>query len=235
MFRVPAVRQSVAVLAYEPRRSREVSLVVGHGYSSSKHNLDFLCGFLSSHGYAVYNLDFPGHKLGASGGRLEKPGDLVDVMQAVVQFAQARSNGQVLTMGHSMGAMSALWTAARNPGVAGAISIATGYGRPTALAALANKGVTDLRSSYVDGLTLPQVVEDLDASLAIELPKLAGRPVLYIAAQNDVMVSVASVRELFERAPEPKTFEIIAGDHTFAGENARSTVLSWLNGLYPRK
>lgn len=235
MLRVPAGRQSVAVLGYEPRRSREVSLVVGHGYSSSKHNLDFLCGFLSSHGYAIYSLDFPGHKLGASGGRLEKPQDLIDVMQAVVQFAQGRSSGDVLTLGHSMGAMCALRTAAQNPVIAGAISIATGYGRPTALASLANKGVTDLRSSYVDGLTLPQLVEDLDASLALELPQLAGRPVLYIAAQNDVMVSVASVRELFELAPEPKTLEIIPSDHTSAGENARSSVLNWLNSLYPRR
>ncbi|MDQ6932897.1 MAG: lysophospholipase [Candidatus Eremiobacteraeota bacterium] len=234
LVRVDGARQRVAVLVYEPRRSRDVALVVGHGYSSSKHNLDYLCGFLSSHGFAVYSLDFPGHKLGASGGRLETPQDLVDVMEAVVQFAQRRGVGDVLTLGHSMGAMTALRAAAQNGAIAGVISIATGYGRPTALAALQGRGVTDLRSSYVDGLTLAEVVGGLDATLAAELPELAGRPVLYIAAERDAMVSISSVRELFNRGPEPKNFEIIAGDHTSAGENARSTVLHWLNGLYPR-
>ncbi|MDQ6827223.1 MAG: lysophospholipase, partial [Candidatus Eremiobacteraeota bacterium] len=174
LLRVDTTSQSTAVLAYEPRRPRGVSLVVGHGYSSSKHNLDFLCGFLCGHGFAVYSLDFPGHKLGASVGRLNTPQDLVDVMDAVVGLAQSRSDGSVLTMGHSMGAMTALRTAARNPSIAGAISIATGAGRPSALAALADKGVTDLRSSYVDGLTLPQLVEDADAVIARELPQLVG-------------------------------------------------------------
>ena len=60
----------LAVLEYEARRARDVALVVGHGYSSSKQNLDGLCAFLASHGFSVYSLDFPGHKLGASGGRL---------------------------------------------------------------------------------------------------------------------------------------------------------------------
>ncbi len=62
---------SIAVLEYEPRRARGVTIVAGHGYSSSKQNLDGLCAFLASHGFGVYSLDFPGHKLGASGGRLD--------------------------------------------------------------------------------------------------------------------------------------------------------------------
>ena len=36
----------VAVLWYEPRRPRGVCVIAGHGYSSSKQNLDFLCSFL---------------------------------------------------------------------------------------------------------------------------------------------------------------------------------------------
>jgi fermentation-respiration switch protein FrsA (DUF1100 family) len=49
-----------------------------------------------------------------------------------------------------------------------------------------------------------------------------------------MMVSPASARELFERAPEPKTFVTIDSDHTSAGENARSAVLAWLNERHPR-
>jgi alpha-beta hydrolase superfamily lysophospholipase len=235
LFRIAAEHNEVAVLWYEPRRSRNVTIVCGHGYSSSKHNLDFLCSFLASHGFSVYSLDFPGHKLGASGGTLRGVDDLIDAMRAVANFAMDRDEPKsLLLLGHSMGAMTALFTAALEPRVTGVIAIATGFGRPTALDALRAAGATDFRSSYVDGLDLPTLMADVDERFERLLPKLAGRPVLYVAASRDAMVSASSVRGLYERAPEPKAFTTIESDHTYAGENARGEVLQWLNGLHPR-
>jgi fermentation-respiration switch protein FrsA (DUF1100 family) len=57
---------------------------------------------------------------------------------------------------------------------------------------------------------------------------------LYVAASRDAMVSETSVRELYQRAPEPKTFVSVDSDHTYAGERARTAVLEWLNRLHPR-
>ncbi len=119
------------MLEYEARRARDVTVVAGHGYSSSKQNLDGLCAFLASHGFAVYSLDFPGHKLGASGGRLRSVEDLFDAMETVVRFAREAGAQTVYTLGHSMGAATALCVAGRDATIAGAVSIATGYGRPT--------------------------------------------------------------------------------------------------------
>lgn len=234
LLRVQTERHSVAVLAYEPRRPRGVSIVAGHGYSSSKHNLDFLCSFLASHGYRIYSLDFPGHKLGASGGRLENIDDLIDAMGAVVRYARDCESGPTYAMGHSMGAMTALFTAARDAQVAGAISIATGYGRPSAVEALRGKGVTDFRSGYVDGISLPDLVAGVEPYFTDALPRLAGRPQLYVSAQRDAMVTPRSVADLFERACEPKELVSIDSDHTYAGEYARGEVLQWLNALHPR-
>jgi pimeloyl-ACP methyl ester carboxylesterase len=234
LIRVRATHNEVAVLVYEPRRTRNVSIVAGHGYSSSKHNLDFLCSFLSSHGFRVYNLDFPGHKLGASGGVLRGIDDCLDAMSAVAAFARERNAHPLYTLGHSMGAMAALFCAAQNPAISGSVAIATGYGRPSALAALRNFSSADFRSSYVDGVDLPTLFEDADAWFARLLPKLEGRPVLYVAASRDAMVAPASVRQLYERAPEPKRFATIESDHTYAGEHARGEVLQWLNELHPR-
>jgi len=225
----------VAVLAYEARRPREVTLVVGHGYSSSKHNLDMLCGFLASHGFAVYSLDFPGHKLGASGGRLRSAADLLDAMAAVVAFAREHGAGTIYTLGHSMGATTALCVGGADPSLAGAIAIATGYGRPSVLDALAARGVVDLRASYVDGLSLPELAREWDALLDRALDGLAGRPALFIAAERDGMVSRASVDELFARASDPKTLLTVDSDHTFAGDASRSTVLQWLGAMHPRR
>ena len=234
LFRVDAGRQSVAVLAYEARRPRGITLVAGHGYSSSKHNLDMLCAFLASHGFSVYSLDFPGHKLGSSGGRLDAASDLIDAMNGVVAAARTRGASTLYVMGHSMGATTALCTAGGDPSIDGAISIATGYGRPQALAALARGGVVDLRSSYVDGLALPELAGAWQPLLDAALPRLAGRPTLFIAAERDGMVARSSVEDLFARAPEPKTFATVASDHTFAGDNSRAAILAWLNERHPR-
>jgi alpha-beta hydrolase superfamily lysophospholipase len=137
---------TVAALDYAPRRPRGVALAVGHGYSSSKHNLDSLCAFLASHGFHVLSIDFPGHKLGASGGRLAGPDTLTDALDAAVRFARATYGPAVYTLGHSMGAATALRACAADPAITGAISIATGYGRPAILEAFAARGTVDLRS-----------------------------------------------------------------------------------------
>ena len=186
-----AAGKTVAALEYEARRPRGVTLVAGHGYSSSKHNLDPLCGFLSSHGYRVVSVDFPGHKLGASGGELATIDDLTEALGTAAAFARETGDGPVYALGHSMGASTALRTCAADPQIAGAVSIATGYGRPTALAALAKAGAVDLRSSYVDGLTLPELAAAIDAVLDGALAALAGRPVLYVAASSPLATQPA--------------------------------------------
>jgi esterase/lipase len=235
LHRVDAGFNTIAVLEYEARRARDVALVVAHGYSSSKHNLDSLCAFLASHGFTVYSLDFPGHKLGASGGTLRSAHDLFDAMEAVIRFARNRGAHTIYALGHSMGATTALCVTARDPALAGVIAIATGYGRPTALDALAARGVVDLRSSYVDGLPLQEIAREWEPHLQSLLSALANRPALIIAATRDGMVSQASVQDLYNRIPgETKTFATIESDHTFAGENSRTTILQWLNTLHPR-
>jgi pimeloyl-ACP methyl ester carboxylesterase len=233
LFRVLAERNPLAVLWYEPRRPRGVSVVAGHGYSSSKQNLDFLCSFLSSHGFGVYSFDFPGHKLGASGGELRGVDDCIEAMFRVVAFARERGDDLMYTLGHSMGGMTAIFTTALDANVHGTVAIATGYGRPTSLESLRKVGVTDFRSSYVVGVALPELVAGVEARYDELLPRLAGRPALYVAANRDAMVSPRSVRELYGRAPEPKTFALIDSDHTYAAEHSRATVLEWLNERHP--
>ncbi len=224
---------TIAALDYEPRRPRKVAIVAGHGYSSSKHNLDSLCSFLASHGFHVLSVDFPGHKLGASGGRLDSPEDLTDAMDGAVRYARERYTPEIYAIGHSMGAATALRLCAQDPAIAGAVAIATGIGRPSALEGFAGRSI-DLRSSYVDGLELHELATQTEPLLEAALPRLAGRPVLYVGAQRDAMVSPRSVEELFERAPEPKRFATVDSDHTYAAENSRAAVVEWLNERHAR-
>jgi fermentation-respiration switch protein FrsA (DUF1100 family) len=92
-----------------------------------------------------------------------------------------------------------------------------------------------LRSSYVDGLSLLEIASAWEVLLPTALPQLAGRPALFVAAENDGMVSPTSVRELFDRAPEPKSFASVTGNHTNAGENARGAILAWLTERHARR
>jgi pimeloyl-ACP methyl ester carboxylesterase len=235
LLRASAGANDIAILHYVARRPRGATIVAGHGYSSSKQNLDSLCAFLASHGFGVYSLDFPGHKLGASGGRLDSVDDLLAAFAATVGVARDRGEPSIYALGHSMGAVTAMCATARDDALTGVISIATGYGRPAALTALAARGVVDLRSTYVDGLTLPELAGAWEPVLAASLPLLAGRPALFIAAENDAMVAGSSVRELFDRAPEPKTFATVPGNHTYAAENARAAIVAWLGERHARR
>ncbi len=235
LHRVAAQHNEVAVLRYVPRRPRNVAIVTAHGYSSSKQNLDPLCAFLAGHGYEIFSLDFPGHKLGSSGGCLRDFDDCLDAMEGIIKFARERSVVSPYVLGHSLGAITALVLAAGDPSIPGAVAIATGYRRAAAISALRRTFATELRSEYVDGATLPELFEGVDARLEAALPHLAGRPVLYVAAAHDAMVSASSVVELYERAPTPKRLARIDSNHTTAGESARTEVLQWLNELHPRE
>jgi len=234
LVRVPARRNEIAVLIYPARRARGIAIVAAHGYSSSKQNLDPLCAFLASHGFTIYSLDFPGHRLGASGGTLRGVEDLTDAFAAAVQLARDRGETVVYALGHSLGATTALCATGADPALAGVIAIATGYGRPQALEALRARGMVDLRSGYVDGLSLPEIATAWQPVLEAALPKLGSRPKLFIAAERDLMISRASVEELAARAPQPAELVSIASDHTNAAEHARNAVLTFLSGLHPR-
>ncbi len=229
---VEATRNSIAFLRYVPRKPRGVAIVAAHGYSSSKQNLDPLCAFLCAHGYEIFSLDFPGHKLGSSGGRLESFDDCTDAMEAVARSARELC-GDPFLLGHSLGAQTAIVCGGRDANVRGVVAIATGYRRPAALEALQRTFTVDLRAEYVDGAALPALFEGADARIDAALPLLCGRPALYVLAENDAMVTPSSVVELYERAPEPKRLARIASNHTNAGENGRTSVLQWLKDVTP--
>lgn len=234
LLRTQGSHNSVAVLRYIPSRPRGVGIVAAHGYSSSKQNLDPLCAFLAGHGFEVFSLDFPGHKLGASGGRLHSLDDCLAAAETVVELARPATGAPYL-LGHSLGAITSLIVASSDSTIPGVVSIATGFGRPAALEALQKTMHTDLRAAYVEGATLPEIMATVDRRLDAALPGLGGRPALYVLAERDAMVSPSSVLRLYEQAPEPKRLARIESNHTFAGEHARTEVLRWLNELHPRR
>jgi alpha-beta hydrolase superfamily lysophospholipase len=206
----------------------ETCIVLCHGYSSAKHNLDPLAFHLAASGYAALAFDFLGHKLGASSGPLRNADDLVANAMDAVQCARTRRGVQhVILGGHSMGAATAIGATALLPEVQGLIVMATSADRSrqltddTMLSGLRN------RSAYVDGVSPEAITVAMDA-FTQKIGDVAPRPVLVIAGSRDALVSPSAVRRLFEKAHEPKTFELIDANHTDCAERARFAVTRWL-------
>ncbi|MDE2573481.1 MAG: alpha/beta fold hydrolase [bacterium] len=219
----------IAVLFYEPPQPKGPTLILGHGYSSSKQNLDFLAGFVAQHGYRVAALDFPGHKLGASGGRLDSFAVCLEAMASVVEHVVQRFGDRVFVGGHSLGAATALRVCGADPRLAGCIAIATGRNAAGSFESLRARGPLALRAAYVDGASLPELLDQMSIeTLDAALDAIAGRPLLVVAAAHDLIAPRSQVQALYERASDPKSFAVVESDHTFAASNSKAPVLAWL-------
>src|SRR5579863_1859362 len=69
--------------------TRATCVILCHGYSSSKHNVDPLAFHLAADGYCSFAFDFLGHKLGASTGRLRTGGDLIANALDAIAFVRS--------------------------------------------------------------------------------------------------------------------------------------------------
>lgn len=203
-------------------------VVLCHGYSSSKHNVDPLAFHLAADGYASLAFDFLGHKLGASSGPLREGADLVtNALDAVASARRMPGIANIVIGGHSMGAATAIGAAVADPAIEGVIVMATSTGRgrqltdDTMLSGLRN------RVAYVEGADPDSITAAMD-SYTDRVAEVAPRPMLFIAAQRDALVPPSAVRRLYDAAREPKTFELIDANHTDCAERSRFVVVKWL-------
>src|SRR5579863_3043568 len=91
-------------------------VVLCHGYSASKHNVDPLAFHLAVDGFSAFAFDFLGHKLGASTGPLRTAADLLENALDAVGFVRTLPGVERIVLGgHSMGAATSIGAAARTP------------------------------------------------------------------------------------------------------------------------
>ncbi len=100
----PSASGMVSGLVYSGGSS-STCVVLAHGYSSSKHNVDPLAFYLATEGVLALAFDFQGHKMGASSLPLRRAEDLCENVLDAVAYAHTIADvGQVVAAGHSMGA-----------------------------------------------------------------------------------------------------------------------------------
>lgn len=217
---------TVRTLYYHAGEASKTCVVLCHGYSSSKHNVDALAFYLAVEGTATLTFDFQGHKLGASSAPLRNPSDLrLNALDAVA-FAKARS-ARVVLAGHSMGAATAIGAALESDAVSGLIVMATALGRNRTLNAGGVLGGLRNRAAYVEGPSPDAITSQMDA-FTERIAAVAPRPLLVIAGSKDAIVGPSAVKGLFDAAGEPKTFEIIDATHTDCVERSKFVVMRWL-------
>jgi alpha-beta hydrolase superfamily lysophospholipase len=224
---LPSAGGTVRALLYHTRRPA-ACVVLCHGYSASKHNVDLLAYHLAIEGYIALAIDFQGHKLGASSLPLARADDLLENALDAVAFAKAQPLvGRIVLGGHSMGAATAIGAAARSFDVAGVIAMCTSLKRGDEATSAGLAGGLINRAAYVDGASPREITTAMDRCTA-QVADLAPRPLLVIAAAKDALVAPSAVRQLFDAAAEPKTYEVVDATHTDCAERARFAVVRWL-------
>lgn len=175
-------------------------ILVAHGYGDRRPE-EFYALF-ADHGFGVLAWDFRGH--GASGGELVTMGydEVLDV-EAALAYALTRPEvHRVGAWGGSMGAVTMIRAAARNPGIEALVAdspfttledeldLRVPFPLLNPLIRFFAERETGLRLNRVDALK--------------DIPRISPRPVFLIQGLADTMVPVDSARRLYAAAGEPR-------------------------------
>ncbi len=209
--------------------------------------MDSLASYLSTRGFESLTFDFVGHKLGCSGGAMETmaqaPGNLGDALYWLRGNSEAE---QIVLIGHSMGAAAAIATAAWELAeratpeligktghkeawgapLAGIISLCMGAEPAAGFDSAIGQAMLEQRRDYVTGAPAIELIREI-GGLAATVSGIGELPALFIAAKQDVLVSVDRVLQLAQLAPN-STVQIIESSHLEAPDKSRAAVYSWL-------
>lgn len=230
--RIPRPDVHLAGLTYVPDRElKPVCVVLSHGYTASKESMDLLAGYLASRSYPCLTFDCRGHKLGATGGRLDDLRDAVEDVQAAAAWSLRHFEMERCVLaGHSMGGILSIAAAAEMDALAGVCAIAVGPEPAAGFRSAAGQAMLAQRADYVEGMDPQTVLEELGRLVPL-VGQLDGIPSLFVAARGDILVKAEKLRELSLQAGPKAEFAEIESSHLDAPDRARGTVAGWLDRI----
>jgi pimeloyl-ACP methyl ester carboxylesterase len=190
------------------------TIVLCHGYESSRGELLTLESALQDHQYNVFIFDFAAH--GANAGITTFGYREADEVRAAIDVLAARSDvdpARFGLWGYNLGAYAALREAENDRRVR-ALVLDSVYDQPQQMVKVGveRNGLGGfplmVRSAEASFGWLNHTYRD-DPPLSANLKKLAGVPTLYIQAIDDPELA-AITRQMFMKAPEPREQAIIA-------------------------
>ena len=199
--------------------------------------MDTLAGYLAGRGYETLTFDLVGHKLGATGGEMERTEQAAENMRDALAWMRRQTRAEKIVMvGHSMGAAAALQTAAwerQEPGIpplVGLICLCMGLEPARGFDGQIGKAMLAQRSDYVAGAPPLQLLTGLDRLLeaAREIGDLST---LLIAAKQDVLLTVERVEALAARIGPGAAVTVLETTHLEAPDKSRGAIANWLDRL----
>lgn len=191
-----------------PARGTARGLVVHfHGNAANITGHIGLVHWLPDAGYHVLMFDYRGY--GKSEGRVTRAGTIRDG-HAALDYARSRPEAEglpLLVYGQSLGGAVAIVVAADRPEVDAVVAEST-FGSYRGIAALHARQLV-----YFDwlgrGLARIAISDGYDPIDVVQ--RIAPRPLLIIAAENDEICFPELARELYDAAGEPKSFWLAPG------------------------
>jgi fermentation-respiration switch protein FrsA (DUF1100 family) len=190
------------------------TIVLCHGYESSRGELLTLVSALQDHQYNVFVFDFAAH--GGNAGVTTFGYREADEVRAAIDALAARTDVEPNSFGlwgYNLGAYAALREAEKDPRVR-AVALDSVYDYPKQMVKIGVEktgvaGFPLMVKSAQTGFEWLNYGYKSDPPLSARLKTLNGVPVLFIQAADDPELASIS-REMFMKASEPREQQIIA-------------------------
>lgn len=210
------------------------AVILVHGIDGNRSDMLPRASFLVRDPYNTLLIDLRGH--GESGGDYAAP-DYLEALDILGAVAYLRSRGQralIVVLGHSYGAVAALYAAAQSPDIAAVIadspyiSFADMRSRATTLLAndpeksfWARLGLRLADSRAAELVVLPIFylrtgvwVDTRRADALLTIPRIGRRPILFISGTRDAIAPPENARRMYDAALGPDKSLLIVPDAT---------------------
>ncbi len=190
------------------------TVILLHGYESSRGELLTLVSALQDHQYNVFVFDFAAH--GANAGVTTFGYREADEVRAAIDILAKRNDVDAARFGlwgYNLGAYAGLREAEKDPRVrALALDSVYDYPRQMVKIGVEKAGVSGfpfMVKSAQMCFEWMNYQHKNDAPLSVNISKMGGVPMLFIQAADDPE-SASITREMFLKAPEPREQTVIA-------------------------